>query len=65
MIKNVQYVGLLLHVQCRYCWQGLMKLELSHQSFEKYSNIKSHYTPSGGSRVVPRGRTDGRTVRQT
>ena len=34
-------------------------------NFEKYSNIKFHENPSGGSRVVPCGRTDGRTDKQT
>jgi hypothetical protein len=28
---------------------------------KKYSNIKFHENPSGGNRVVPCGRTDGRT----
>jgi hypothetical protein len=35
----------------------LMKLEFFRQIFEKYSNIKFHENPSGGSRVVPSGRT--------
>jgi hypothetical protein len=38
-----------------------MKLEFSRQIFENSSNIKFHETPSIGSRVVPRGRTDRRT----
>jgi hypothetical protein len=37
-----------------------MKLKFSKQSFEKYSNIIFHGTPSSGSRVVPRWRRDGR-----
>jgi len=41
-----------------------MKLEFS-QIFEKYSNIHFHKTPSIGSRVVPRGQTDGWTDRRT
>jgi len=36
----------------------LMKLEISRQFFEKYSNIKFHENPSSGSWVVPCGRTD-------
>ena len=39
----------------------LMKLEHFRQIFEEYSNIKFHENPSGGSRVVSRGRTNGRT----
>jgi len=35
-----------------------MKLEFSGQIFEKYSNIKFNENQSGGSRVVPCGRTD-------
>jgi len=42
-----------------------MKLEISRQIFEKYSNIKFHENPSSGSRVVPCGQTDGRTDRWT
>jgi hypothetical protein len=40
--------------------QILTKLEFSGQIFEKYSNIKFH-NPSSGSRVIPRGWTDGQT----
>jgi hypothetical protein len=35
-----------------------MKLELSTQIFETYSNIKFRENPSTGSRVVPCGRAD-------
>jgi hypothetical protein len=35
-----------------------MTLELSWQSFEKYSNIKFRDNPSGGSEFVPCGRAD-------
>jgi hypothetical protein len=35
-----------------------MKIELSEQIFEKYSNVKFYENPSSGSRVVPCGRTD-------
>jgi hypothetical protein len=40
-----------------------MKLEDSRQFFEKSSNIKYHKNTFSGSRVVPRGRTDGQTCR--
>ena len=39
----------------------LTKLEFYQQIFEKYPNIKFHKNPSSRSRVVPCGRTDGRT----
>jgi hypothetical protein len=35
-----------------------MKTEFSRQIFENFSNIRSRENPSGGSRVVPFGRTD-------
>jgi len=38
-----------------------MKLKFSQQMLEKYSHIKFHKNPSSGSRVVPRGQTDGQT----
>jgi hypothetical protein len=38
-----------------------MKLELSRQFFEKYSNIKFRENPYSVSRVVPCGRTDNFT----
>jgi len=39
-----------------------MKLEFCRQIFEKKdTNIKFRENPSSGSRVVPRGQTDGRT----
>jgi len=41
-----------------------MKIEFSRQIFEKYSNIRFHGNSSGGSRVVPCGRTDEQTGRQ-
>jgi len=40
-----------------------MKLELSGQIFEKYSNITVHENPSNGSRLAPCGWTDGQTWR--
>jgi len=42
-----------------------MKVELSRQTFEKYSNIKFHENQSSGSRVVPCRRAGGRTDGQT
>ena len=48
----------------RYNCQILMNLEFSWQIFEKYSSINFHENPISGSRVVPCGRTDGRTGRQ-
>jgi hypothetical protein len=47
----------------RYSCQILIKLEFSLQIFEQYSNIKFHENTSSGSRVFPRGRTDGETRR--
>jgi hypothetical protein len=44
-----------------YSCQILMKAEFSRQIFEKYSSIKFHENPPSGSRIVPRGRTDGQT----
>jgi len=42
-----------------------MKLQFSQYIFGQYSNIKFDGNPSIGSRIVPCGRTDGRTDRQT
>jgi hypothetical protein len=41
--------------------QTLMKLAFTRQIFEIYSNSKFHENLSSGNRVVPCGRTDGRT----
>jgi hypothetical protein len=49
----------------RYSCQILMELELFPQIFEKYSRIKFHEELSCGSGVVPCGRTDRQTDRQT
>ena len=38
----------------------LMKLQLSQQIFEKYSNVKFNENPSIGSRVVPCEQRDRR-----
>ena len=37
-----------------------MKLEISRQIFEKFSNIQFNENPSSGSRAVPSGQTDGK-----
>jgi len=42
-----------------------MTREVSRQGFEKYSSIKFHENPSGGSRFVRCGRTDWKTDGQT
>jgi hypothetical protein len=42
-----------------------MNLEFSRQILEKYSYIKFHKYASSGGRVVPYGRKEGRTNRQT
>jgi hypothetical protein len=52
MIKKV-YIG--LHVQYRLFLSDFNDVR---QIFEKSTNIKFHEKPSGGSRVVPYGRTD-------
>ena len=49
----------------RYSCHILMILHFSTKIFEKYSNIKLHENQSNGNRVVPYGRTNGRTARQT
>jgi hypothetical protein len=49
----------------RYYCQILMKLEFSRHIHEKHSNIILHENPSGGSRVVLCGRTDGQRDKQT
>jgi len=53
MIKNVYRSSCKVHRW--YCCQILLKLEFSRHIFQKYSNIKLHENPSGGSRVVPCG----------
>jgi len=40
-------------------------LIFSRQILEKYSNFKFRTNPSSGSRVVPRGQTDGLTDKRT
>jgi hypothetical protein len=42
-----------------------MKLHLSRQIFEKYSNIEFQENPPNGSRVVPSEWADGQTDRRT
>ena len=48
------------HSSCYSC-QILIKLELSTQMFEKYSNMELHENPSSGNRAVPRAQTDRQT----
>ena len=49
----------------RYSCRILIKLKCSRQISEKYCNIKFSENPSSGSRVVPCGRVDRQTDRQT
>ena len=56
------YIG--LHIMYRYSCQKLLKLELSQQIFETYSNINFHEYLSSCSSVVPSGQTDGQKDRQ-
>ena len=58
----------LMHIDLRvkyiYVCEILMKLELSQQIYEKFSNTKFRENPRIGNRVVPCGRkTDGQTER--
>jgi len=53
MIKHVCWSSRKVHVVL-----VRFQLEFSRQFFEKYSNIKFHENPFGGSRVVPCGPTD-------
>jgi hypothetical protein len=53
------FIGLL--VMYRFFLLDLKKLDSSRQIFEEYSNIKFNENPSGGSQVVPCGRTDDHT----
>jgi len=55
-IWSEMYTG--LHVKQPLFLPILIKLKLSRQTFEKYSNIEFHENPSRGSRDVPCGRTD-------
>ena len=41
-----------------YCCQILVKLAISRQTFEEYSNVKFHENSFRGIRVVSCGRTD-------
>jgi len=50
-----------LHVKYSLFLSDFNETECYRQIFEKYSNITFHETPSIGSRVVPRGRTEART----
>jgi hypothetical protein len=54
MGETLSKIHIGLHVEC-----PLFLLDFNETwIFEKYSNIKFHENPSGGSRVVPCGRTD-------
>jgi hypothetical protein len=57
VIKNVY----LLSCTVPYFYRILIKIKFSGQIFDKYCNIKFHENPSGGSRLVPYGQTDGWT----
>jgi hypothetical protein len=59
MIKNLYWYP----YKATFCCLILIKLEISRQTFEKYSDIKFHENPSIGSRVVPCGRSDRGTDR--
>ena len=53
------YIG--LHIKQVILFRFSINLNLFPDIFEKYSNIKFHENSSNGSRVVPCGRTGGRT----
>jgi len=57
------YIG--LHVKCPLFLSDINTIRFSQQIFEKYSSIICHENPVSGSLVVPYGRTDGQTDRQT
>jgi hypothetical protein len=44
-----------------YSCQILIKHEFNRPFLEKYSNAICHENPTSGSRVIPRGKTDGQT----
>jgi hypothetical protein len=50
--------------KCYYCRISI-KIEFPWQTFEKYANIKFHENSSGGSRVLPCGKPDKQTDRET
>jgi hypothetical protein len=64
-LRNGASCWLLLYGCNCYVCPILMKLELSEQLFEKYSNFKFNENPFCGSRVFFSMRTDGRTDGQT
>jgi len=53
-----------MYSTCYFC-PILIKIKFSKQIFQKYSDIQFHKNPSSGSRVVPRGQMERRTVEQT
>ena len=61
---------IILHIRWSSCTVPLLLSEFNEKlifsiTFEKYSNIKFHENPSSGSRLVPWGRTERQTERQT
>jgi len=57
------YIG--RHVKYPLLLSNFNEIGFFRQTLEKYSNVKFHENPSSGSRVVPRGQTDGRTDKRT
>ena len=56
--RRIQHIG--LHVKCLFFMSDIKETWIFSTDFRnKSSNIKFHKNPSSGSRVVPRGRTDG------
>jgi hypothetical protein len=51
------------HVKYPLCLFHFIEIAFLRQIFEKPSNVKFRENPSSGSRVVPCGRTDGKTDR--
>jgi len=48
-------------LSARYSWPILIKFKFPRQNFEKKITTKFHEIPTGGSRVVPCGQTEGPT----
>jgi hypothetical protein len=62
MFVLILHTNFVLKNICYSCYI-LMKLELSQEILEKYSNIKFHGNPFSGSRHVSWGQTNGETDR--
>jgi len=62
-ITNVRYIG--LHVNYPLFLSDFKEIRIFSIDFRKSSNIKFHEAASSGSRVVPRGLTEGQADRQT